>query len=149
MKVAQEKGCGVIAVERLTGIRARTGAKGKKARYHQQTWAYAQFLQILSDKANAAGISVVAVDPANTSRTCNRCGHTAKENRSGLSFVCQHCGYSLHADLSAARNIRLRAITDGHDLDRDGLLSISPEAMNVDAETGNGTEAEFTASRLL
>lgn len=149
VRTAQETGCGVIAVERLNGLRARTGAKGKKARYHHATWAYAQFLRILSDKANAVGISVVAVDPANTSRCCNRCGHTAKENRDGLSFVCQHCGYSLHADLSAARNIRLRAITDGHDLVRDGLLSISPDAVDVNAETGNGIEAEFTASRPL
>lgn len=150
VELAQQKACGVIAVERLNGIRARTGAKGKKARYHHATWAYAQFLRILSDRANAAGISVVAVDPDNTSRCCNRCGHTAKENRAKLSFVCQHCGYSLHADLSAARNIRLRAITGGHDLVRDGLLSISPDAVDVDAEGAlSTTEVEFTASRLL
>lgn len=150
VKRAQEKGCGVIAVERLNGIRQRTSAKGKKARYHHQTWAYAQFLRFLSDKANAAGISVVAVDPANTSRACNCCGHTAKENRKKLSFHCKHCDYSLHADLSAARNIRLRAITDGHDLAGNGLLSASPDAMDVDAKTvSNGTEAEFIASRLL
>lgn len=140
----------MIAVERLNGICQRTSAKGKKARYHHQTWAYAQFLRFLSDKANAAGISVVAVDPANTSRACNYCGHTAKENRKKLSFHCKHCDYSLHADLSAARNIRLRAITDGHDLAGNGLLSASPDAMDVDAKTvSNGTEAEFIASRLL
>lgn len=150
VELAQQKGCGVIAVERLNGIRGRTGARGKKAHYHHTTWAYAQFLQILSDKANAAGISAVAVDPANTSRCCNRCGHTAKENRNGLSFVCQHCGYSLHADLSAARNIRLRAITDGHDLVRDGLQSVSPDAVDVDAKGAlSATEVEFTASRQL
>lgn len=150
VELAQQKACGVIAVEWLNGIRQRTGAKGKKARYHHATWAYVQFLGILSDKANAAGISVVAVNPANTSRCCNRCGHTAKENRNGLSFSCQHCGYSLHADLSAARNIRLRAITDGHDLVRDGLQSVSPDAVNVDAGGAlSTTEVEFTASRLL
>jgi IS605 OrfB family transposase len=113
VKMAQDKGCGVIAVERLNGIRQRTGAKGKKARYHHQTWAYAQFLRLLNNKANSAGISVVAVDPANTSRACICCGHTAKENRKKLSFYCQYCHYSLHADLSAARNIRLWAITAG------------------------------------
>src|SRR5699024_3733290 len=100
VKLAQEKRAGVIAVERINGIRQRTGAKGKTAGYHHQTWAYAQFLRLLNDKANAAGISVLAVDPANTSRACPCCGHTAKEKRRKLSFHCQHCHYSLHADLS-------------------------------------------------
>jgi hypothetical protein len=38
VRLALESGCGAIAVERLNGIRARTGARGRKARYHHSTW---------------------------------------------------------------------------------------------------------------
>ncbi|MFF5211458.1 zinc ribbon domain-containing protein, partial [Streptosporangium sp. NPDC000396] len=49
------------------------------------------------------------VNPANTSRTCSRCGHCAAENRvSQAVFRCTACGHAAHADVNAARNI-LRA----------------------------------------
>nr|WP_240196854.1 transposase [Nonomuraea lactucae] len=51
----------------------------------------------------------MAVDPHNTSRTCARCGHCAKENRvTQAEFACQACGHTAHADTNAATNI-LRA----------------------------------------
>lgn len=126
--LAFERGCGAIALERLNGIRQRTGARGKKARYHHATWAYGQFLSILRYKAQEAGLEVIEIDPANTSRTCSECRCVEKANRSGLAFSCKQCGYSLHADLNAARNIRLRAILDRQVPARDGPESCGPEA---------------------
>jgi putative transposase len=64
VQLALDSGCGAIAVERLDGIRERTGARGKKARYHHGTWAYAQFLDILRYKAEGAGLEIIEVDPA-------------------------------------------------------------------------------------
>ncbi|WP_259401132.1 transposase [Microbispora sp. H13382] len=50
-----------------------------------------------------------AVDPRNTSRTCARCGHCAKDNRvTQAEFACTACGHAAHADVNAAKNI-LRA----------------------------------------
>ncbi|MDF2710242.1 MAG: transposase, partial [Nonomuraea muscovyensis] len=67
------------------------------------------FLTILSHKAESAGRELVAVDPRNTSRTCSRCGHCAKENRvTQAVFRCTACGQAAHADVNAAKNI-LRA----------------------------------------
>ncbi|MEV4554212.1 RNA-guided endonuclease InsQ/TnpB family protein [Nonomuraea wenchangensis] len=67
------------------------------------------FLTILSHKAESAGRELIAVNPANTSRRCARCGHCAKENRvTQASFVCTACGHATHADVNAAINI-LRA----------------------------------------
>jgi putative transposase len=67
------------------------------------------FLSILSAKAESAGRTLIAVNPANTSRTCARCGHCAKENRvTQAEFRCQRCGHAAHADVNAAINI-LRA----------------------------------------
>lgn len=67
------------------------------------------FLTILSHKAESAGRELIAVNPANTSRTCARCGHCAKENRvTQAEFRCVSCGHTAHADVNAAINI-LRA----------------------------------------
>ncbi|MEV4358137.1 transposase [Nonomuraea sp. NPDC049625] len=70
---------------------------------------WSAFLTILSHKAESAGRELIAVNPANTSRTCSRCGHCAKENRvTQAVFRCTGCGFSAHADVNAAINI-LRA----------------------------------------
>ncbi|SDL42121.1 putative transposase [Nonomuraea maritima] len=67
------------------------------------------FLTILAHKAESAGRELIAVNPANTSRTCARCGHVAKENRlTQAEFACTACGHAAHADVNAAVNI-LRA----------------------------------------
>jgi putative transposase len=136
VRLALDFGCGAIAVERLNGIRERTGARGKKARYHHGTWAYARFLDILRYKAEGAGLEVIEVDPANTSRVCSSCGCVDKANRKDLSFSCKHCDYSLHADLNAAKNIHLRAILDRQALVRDGPQSCGPEADSGSPENG-------------
>lgn len=60
---------------------------------------------MLEYKAEEAGVQVVLVNPANTSRTCHQCGHVAKENRDGEVFRCVTCGHTAHADTNAARNI--------------------------------------------
>ncbi|MFG3442919.1 RNA-guided endonuclease InsQ/TnpB family protein [Nonomuraea sp. NPDC047897] len=60
-------------------------------------------------KAESAGRELIAVDPRNTSRTCSRCGHCAKDNRrTQAAFACTACGHTAHADVNAATNI-LRA----------------------------------------
>lgn len=67
------------------------------------------FLRVLAHKAESAGREVIAVNPANTSRTCAQCGHSAKDNRiTQAEFTCMACGHSAHADVNAAINI-LRA----------------------------------------
>ncbi|MFF5107725.1 zinc ribbon domain-containing protein [Streptosporangium sp. NPDC000509] len=59
--------------------------------------------------AESAGRELIAVNPANTSRTCARCGHCVKDNRvSQAEFHCQRCAHVAHADVNAATNI-LRA----------------------------------------
>lgn len=57
-------------------------------------------------KAESAGRRVWMVRPENTSRTCSRCGHTAKDNRrSQAVFACQACGHTANADVNAAVNV--------------------------------------------
>lgn len=55
---------------------------------------------------------VIYVNPKNTSRRCNHCGHTsAGDRQSQAVFTCTECGHSAHADTNAARNILGRALT--------------------------------------
>ncbi|MFD1049570.1 zinc ribbon domain-containing protein [Kibdelosporangium lantanae] len=56
-----------IAVEQLTGIRARVRLR----------------------KAQRAGVVLVQVDPAYTSQTCHACGHVDKRNRRSQAVF--HC----------------------------------------------------------
>ncbi|TDC92055.1 transposase [Nonomuraea deserti] len=70
---------------------------------------WGMFLTILAHKAESAGRTLIAVNPTGTSRTCARCGHSAKENRvTQAAFACTACGHAAHADVNAAINI-LRA----------------------------------------
>jgi putative transposase len=67
------------------------------------------FLNVLRSKAESAERVVVAVNPANTSRTCLRCGHCAAGNRvTQAEFRCVACGFTAHADVVGAANV-LRA----------------------------------------
>ena len=108
VRQAKDTGRG-IALENLDGIRDRTTVRAQDRPRHTG-WAFWQLRSFVEYKARLAGVAVVLVDPRNTSRTCNACGHCEKGNRkSQAEFVCKHCGHSTNADLNASRNIRDRA----------------------------------------
>jgi IS605 OrfB family transposase len=95
-----------IALEDLRGIRARVTV-GRRQRAKHHGWAFHQLRAYIEYKAKREGIPVVVVDPRNTSRACSRCGHCDRANRQSQSeFCCLHCGFSCHADINAACNIR-------------------------------------------
>ena len=98
-----------ISLEDLTNIRARITVR-KKQRNKLNNWAFADLREKISYKAKLSGVTVIAVNPKNTSRECSDCGHISKSNRKSQSnFICQQCGHSANADANAARNIRARA----------------------------------------
>ncbi|WP_446461701.1 RNA-guided endonuclease InsQ/TnpB family protein [Streptomyces sp. BRA346] len=98
-----------IALEDLTGIRERVRLR-KPQRATHSSWSFAQLGRFIAYKARRAGVPVVHVDPAYTSRTCSQCGHIDRVNRvSQAWFVCRDCGFVDHADRNSSRNIRARA----------------------------------------
>jgi len=98
-----------IALEDLQDIRARSRFQ-RSQRARMTGWAFAQLRSFVEYKAVLAGIPVILVDPAYTSQECNVCTHRAKANRRGQAvFSCHRCGYTTHADINAAQNIRKRA----------------------------------------
>ena len=72
-----------------------------------QGWG--MFRSMLEYKAKWLGGQVIAINPANTSRTCPACGGIDADNRrTQAEFRCVRCGHADQADVNAARNI-LRA----------------------------------------
>ncbi|MFC7141723.1 RNA-guided endonuclease InsQ/TnpB family protein [Halosimplex aquaticum] len=109
---ARRYDCSTIAFEELTGIVKRLP---DQSLFH--SWAFRRLISYVEYKATAEGIDVLLVDPRNTSRMCSRtdCDHIDSENRPQRdTFLCQECGYEIHADYNAAKNIGLRAVRCGH-----------------------------------
>ena len=87
--------------------------------------AWALFLQLLSFKAECAGRTFVAVNPAYTSQDCSACGHRRKTPLKERIFSCPCCLIVLDRDHNAALNIlHLGLIARG--LQRAGLVLGSP-----------------------
>ena len=101
----------VLAIEDLTSIRVQSRTKGVKFTKKLNNWSFYQLEQFLRYKAEAFGKSVITIDPRYTSQKCSKCGHIYKGNRKGNSFHCVKCGFQIHADLNAARNIAQMGIS--------------------------------------
>jgi IS605 OrfB family transposase len=104
-----------IVLENLTDIRKRSKLrKQTKTSRRVHSWSFAQIKSFVAYKAEGRGCTVAGVDPRHTSQTCSCCGHQARNNRRSRGrFVCRVCGFELHADLNAARNIAAKYHADG------------------------------------
>jgi putative transposase len=130
-----------IALEELTGIRERVRLR-KPQRATHSSWAFYQLGEFIAYKARKAGVPVVHVDPAYTSRTCAECGHIDGANRvSQAFFACRNCGFVDHADRNGSRNIRARA----WELWRRGAQSTAPAPPRT-SRGGAGRKRSITAS---
>ncbi|MCJ8282192.1 MAG: transposase [Rivularia sp. ALOHA_DT_140] len=98
----------VIAVEKLNvkGLARTRLAKS----IHDAGWS--QFINILTFKAENAGLRVIAVSPNGTSQSCSSCGHVVKKPLSQRIHNCPVCHTSICRDLNASINIRNRGTHD-------------------------------------
>ena len=134
----------LLGLENLTNIRDRTKRKhGKKASKQQRLanasyakWAFAELHSMIAYKARLHQSMAIKIDTQYTSQACPICGHTGPANRpnKGLLFVCQHCHYTLHADLVGARNIALRTLLVRQDWASTGQLSVAPDVASDEAK---------------
>jgi IS605 OrfB family transposase len=127
IEFALENDVSVIGMEDLTGIRERTNVH-KEFRYEHSSWAFRQLQNFVEYKAGEAGIAVIYVDPTHTSQTCPRCNHISRNNRNGLAFRCEKCGYETHADRVGAMNIEHRARDWRYILESQGGFVSPPDA---------------------
>lgn len=98
----------VVAVEKLNinGL-----AKSRLAKSVNDA-GWGQFISILSNKAENAGLKVIAVNPNGTSQECSSCGSKVIKPLSQRMHNCPICQTSLCRDLNAAINIKNRGTHD-------------------------------------
>jgi IS605 OrfB family transposase len=100
----------VFALEDLSKIRVQK-RRDKEFDLKLNSWPFYQLEQFIGYKAEALGKHVLLVDARYTSQKCSNCGHSYKGNREGSAFRCRKCGFKLHADLNASRNIAQAGIS--------------------------------------
>lgn len=105
---AKVTGSPTIAIEKLEGV--RNAPRRKSQNGEASRWAFYQLEEFLRYKADDVGFGIIEVDAKHTSQGCSKCGYIKKANRNGHRFSCKACGYQLHSDLNAARNIKFRGI---------------------------------------
>ncbi len=80
---------------------------GRRHNLRLRQWQIGRLLQVLTDKATLAGITVRLVDERGTSSTCPACRRRVPKPR-GRTLSCADCAFSGHRDLVAAASIATR-----------------------------------------
>jgi putative transposase len=73
--------------------------------------AWRKFRDLLSYKAEEAGVNLVLVNPKNTTRECSGCGEMVFKPLDQRVHSCPHCGLEMDRDLNAAINILRRGLS--------------------------------------
>jgi IS605 OrfB family transposase len=131
----------VIVLEDLTDIRN----DNENTWVHK--WAFRDLADKIEYKAHLNGIKVVYTDPHNTSQHCSAC-HSLDTDRTGENdgwFTCNHCGYTLDADLNAAKNI---AHSYMETLEQAGTSKRANDSGTDDAEATRPSDADNTRKPL-
>jgi len=133
---ALENDCTHIVFEQLKGIRERL--PHAKA-VHK--WAFHRLYEYVTYKAESEGLEVKQINPAYTSQRCSKCGFTHEDNRPHNNgqdkFGCLKCGYEVHADYNAAKNIGLKYLRDQQKSGRGGApvgVCLNSGTLNVNGE---------------
>ncbi len=115
--------------------RAQTVGEGFRSR-KGSTWGFAKLQAKTAYKIRLPGGVPDWVDADSSSQRRPVCGHVGRENRpnNGLLFVCAHCGYTLQADLVAARNVSMQTLFIWQDWMRTERLSAAPKASGDEAK---------------
>lgn len=74
-----------------------------------QNASWNRFINMLSYKAESAGMKVIKVDARNTSKECSSCGNIQEMPLSERTYICNRCGMTMDRDVNASRNILNRA----------------------------------------
>ena len=87
-----------ISLENLSWLDAKGGR-----------WPHAEIQSRIESASKRYGLKVVKVNASNTSRICSHCGGKTSNNTKTRVGACTTCGFELDRDVSASREIALRA----------------------------------------
>ena len=135
----------IIGMENLKDIRVRTMSRRKRGKFasdkqrqankESSSWSYGELQTFVGYKVFFHDSLMFKIDPYNTSKRCNKCGHVSDNNRpnGSLIFRCEACHHTIHSDLNAGNNIKDKTIVMRHDLIAMGQLSSAPQVSNDDS----------------
>ena len=141
-----------IAVENLSWLDSLGGR-----------WPHAEIQSRIESIAKRHGLKVTRVSAKNTSRTCARCGGKVSNNSKTRVGTCSVCGFSLDRDVSASREIALRAASNARNREKMRSLlrqraqkrssAVTRQSKPVNALGGNqghtGTSERKTEATLM
>ena len=87
-----------VSLENLSWLDAKGGR-----------WPHAEIQSRIENTAKRYGLKVTKVSAKDTSRTCSHCGGKLSNNTKKRVSTCTICGFFLDRDVSASREIALRA----------------------------------------
>ena len=134
----------IIGMENLKDIKVRTMSRRRRGKFasdkqrqankEHSSWSYGELQNFIGYKVFFYDSLMLKINPYNTSKMCNRCGHVSDNNRpnGSLIFRCEACGHTIHSDLNAGNNIKEKTIVMRHDLIVMGRLSSAPEVSSND-----------------
>jgi putative transposase len=99
-----------------------------------QSASWSKFKQLLSYKAESAGMKVIEVDAKGTSKQCSNCGNIQDIKLSERTYICNRCGMHKDRDTNAAINI-LEKAREGHSqrYARGDMASTIPDQQELQA----------------
>ena len=96
-----------VSLENLSWLDAKGGR-----------WPHAEIQHRIENTAKRYGLKIVRVNAKDTSMTCSRCGGRVSNNSKSRVSTCSVCGFSLDRDVSASREIGLRAVSNMRNRER-------------------------------
>jgi IS605 OrfB family transposase len=101
----------ILGMEDLKNLKkGKSKKRNKNFRKAIAPWVYRQVLSRARSKAQENRVRLVLVNPANTSRTCPKCGTVHKMNRMGEKFQCIACNHMGDSDHVGALNVLARTM---------------------------------------
>jgi IS605 OrfB family transposase len=107
------------------------GAGGRSHRMNRRlsSWPRSEIHRQIEYKAALAGVPIIKVNPAWTSKTCPACGARRRE-RVGKVFVCLMCDWEMDRQINAGMNILKTALASNEALAR--AVRFQPGALRDD-----------------
>ena len=107
------------------------GAGGRSRRMNRRlsSWPRSEIYRQIEYKAALAGVPIIKVNPAWTSKTCPVCG-ARRRDRVGQDFVCLMCDWEMDRQINAGLNILKTALASNEALAR--AVRFQPGALRHD-----------------
>jgi len=105
------------------------GGRGRRMRRRLSSWPQGELHRQIEYKAVAAGVPLIKVHPAWTSKTCPACG-ARRRDRVGQDFVCVVCDWEMDRQHNAGLNILKSALASDEALAR--AVRFRPGALRRD-----------------